>query len=148
MALILLLLNIFGTPYQGNDPWDKNTSMDPAQISALLGLLLHITRPHTLRYGWMWTLFPLVLKFSPTRGLCLGGCIHSPPLCLSICFFSTTCWGCYWGHMLRVNSCSLSTTKSLNFSLTLKDLNAYCTPSAHRFLITHLSTSPVLWWRV
>ncbi len=68
-------------------------------------------------------------------------------LSFSCCDCSTTSWSCctnrgssiivwdfFWRCMLRGNILSLSTTKSLTFSLLLKALHASCTSSAYKFL--------------
>lgn len=47
------------------------------------------------------------------------------PLCFSNCGCSTTCWGCFWGYMLRCLTLSLSTTKSIVSALILKALHAW-----------------------
>lgn len=77
LTLILLLLSIVGSRSNIMIHETKNNSMDPAQISTILGLLLHISSPLTWRYCCICSFCPLGSKFPPTRDLCLSGCLHS-----------------------------------------------------------------------
>ena len=95
----------------------------------------------------MRSLCPPGSKFPPTRGLYMSRCLYSIssklPLLWLLHNLLKLLHQSWLLHnrlrlllhcMLRGNILSLSTTKSLTFSLPLKGLHASCTSSAYRFL--------------